>query len=134
VGAITNIASVKMDQYDPTPDDNSFLLRTDVISHVRIVGTGCQQQATRLVLGFDEPVDPAWAEDSRNYHIVALQGSRRTIRVKSAVYHAATHTVTLRPAQNVNVHKIFEIESEGRRCARRDRHGGRLAGRSEWAR
>jgi hypothetical protein len=113
VRTLTNIASVKMDQYDPTPADNSATVTTDVSPTMARAGTGCQGQPTVLVLRFDESLDAGWAQDPRNYRIVALQGSLRTIRVKSAVYHAATHTVILRPAQNLNVHKIFQLTVMG---------------------
>ena len=67
-----------------------------------------------LVLRFDEPLDPAWAQNPRNYHLVPLEGPRRMIHFRRAVYDAAAHTVTLmRPPHHLNIHNLFRLTVMG---------------------
>jgi hypothetical protein len=63
------------------------------------------------VLSFNEPLDSAKAQFPGNYQIVALggSGSHRPIRVKEAVYNAATQTVTLSPVHRLNLHDLFRL-------------------------
>jgi hypothetical protein len=64
---------------------------------------------TTLVLTFDAELDPGRAQNVANYRIVALGGSRRTMRIKAAVYDAAARTVTLRPVHQLNLHNRFRL-------------------------
>jgi virginiamycin B lyase len=105
-GTLTDKATVSMNQTDPTPADNSVTSVTDVMSVHRI---GFHSQPTTLVLTFDEPLDPGSAENLNNYRLVELSGFHRTIRIKSALYDAATRTVTLRPMHRLNLHNLFRL-------------------------
>jgi hypothetical protein len=70
---------------------------------------GFHEQPTTLVLTFDRPLDPARAQNVSSYRIIALRGLRRSIAIKSAVYDAATRTVTVSPARRLNVHFRFRL-------------------------
>jgi uncharacterized repeat protein (TIGR01451 family) len=109
-GTLTNTASVSLNQTDPTPGDNSVTELTAIASAQRM---GIHGQPTTLLLRFGAPVDPAWAENTGNYHVVQLGGSHRTIRFRSAVYDAATTTVTLRPFHRLNLHDLFRLTVVG---------------------
>jgi uncharacterized repeat protein (TIGR01451 family) len=122
-GALNDSATASMTQTDPTPADDRVTLATMVSASPPVVGapptvTGVQRfgfhvQPTTLVLTFDEQLDPIRAENASNYQIIALEGSRRSIRIKSAVYDAATRTVTLRPAHRLNLHNRFRLTVVG---------------------
>jgi virginiamycin B lyase len=109
-GTLTDQANVSLNETDPTPADNSVALATAIASVQR---TGIHGQPTTLVLRFGAPVDPAWAQNTDNYRLVVLGGSHRTIRVKSAVYDAATRTVTLKPVHRLNLHNLFRFTVVG---------------------
>jgi virginiamycin B lyase len=109
-GALTESATVSMNQTDPTPADNTVTSTTQVMSMHRM---GFHGQPTTLVLGFGAPVDPGWAQNLHNYRLVLLSGSHRTIRIKSASYDAATRTVTLRPVHRLNLHHLFRLNLAG---------------------
>jgi uncharacterized repeat protein (TIGR01451 family) len=104
-GLVTN-ASVTMDHSDPTPKDNSVSLKT---RGAGVHGTGCTHVSTVLLLAFPEPVDPAWAQNTNNYHLVDLQGTRRTVLLKSARYDTAANTVTLKPLHQQNLHRLYQL-------------------------
>jgi virginiamycin B lyase len=113
-GMLTNAAAASMDQTDPTPADNSITLPTNVIpvsvdgpTVTQVQRFGIHAQPTSLVLTFDEPLDPARAQDVRNYQIVDLAAPHRSIRITVAVYDQATQSVTLSPAQRLNFHHRF---------------------------
>jgi hypothetical protein len=99
-----------MNQTDPTLADNSVISVTDVMSVHRM---GFHSQPTMLVLSLGETVDPGSAQNLHNYRLVALAGSHRTIRIKSAIYDAATQTVILRPVHRLNLHNLFRLTVEG---------------------
>jgi virginiamycin B lyase len=105
-GSLTDRARVSLNQIDATPGDNSITLTTTIASVQRM---GIHDQPTRLELRFGAPVDPAWAQSTANYHLVRLGGSHSTIRFESAVYDAATRTVTLRPVHRLNLHDLFRL-------------------------
>jgi uncharacterized repeat protein (TIGR01451 family) len=116
-GTLTNQASVSGNEFDPTPADNSATFSTSVAAAGPIVISlqrlGLLTRTTGLVLTFDTPLDPGRAEDLHNYQLVALGGSKRTIRIKSAVYNATTRTVTLSPVQRLNLRKRFQLTVVG---------------------
>jgi streptogramin lyase len=78
-----------------------------MITDVRRPGPGARAGA--LVLSFDEPLDPAHAQDLANYRLVALGRRGRTIRVRSAVYDSATRTVSLIPAHRLRPRQHFRL-------------------------
>jgi hypothetical protein len=68
---------------------------------------GIHMQPTSLVLTFDEALDPASAASLRNYRLVDPHG--RSVRISSAVFDAKTNTVTLRPAERINLHHTYHL-------------------------
>lgn len=78
-------------------------------------------RVTGFVLTFSEDMAPAAVRDVRNYAIAdpaSYQGAAsaesvkpKTIPLKSAVYHAATRTVTLTPSRAVRAFPLFVITS-----------------------
>jgi uncharacterized repeat protein (TIGR01451 family) len=122
-GTLSDRATASMNQTDPTPADDSVILATTVSAPPTVVSlpptvTGVQRfgfhaQPTTLVLTFDEQLDPRCAQNASNYQIVALGRSRRSIRIKSAAYDAATRSVTLRPVHRLNLHNLFRLTVDG---------------------
>lgn len=74
---------------------------------VSVVRFGVHQQQTQLVLTFSGAVDPTQANNPANYYVVSSQG--RYIPIKSATFDPATNSVTLIPAQRLNVHYHFDL-------------------------
>jgi uncharacterized repeat protein (TIGR01451 family) len=72
---------------------------------------GYHMMPTTLLVTFDQALDAATADDPKNYEIMGPAGRR--IRVKSAVYNPANHTVTLRPSQRINIHYRYELVVDG---------------------
>jgi hypothetical protein len=66
---------------------------------------------TTVVVTFNQALNPATAQDAHDYTIIGPKG--RTIRVKSAVYDASTNTVTLHPAQRIDIHYRYELIIDG---------------------
>ena len=78
---------------------------TDVLRY------GYHEMPTTIVLAFNQALDPATADKATNYRIIGPKG--RDIRVKSAVYNAATDTVTLHPTQRIDIHYRYELIVDG---------------------
>jgi hypothetical protein len=80
---------------------------------------GIRAQPTRIVLSFDEPLNPFLADLKTNYvfrPVVrgrVLTRPRQAIRVASAVYNPATRTVTLTTAQRLNLSQVYQITVNG---------------------
>ena len=72
---------------------------------------GYHAQPTYLTISFDTALDPAPAQKAANYQIVGPNGRR--IKVRSAVYNAATDTVTLLMSQRLNVHYTYSLTING---------------------
>ena len=64
-----------------------------------------------LVVSFNESLDPVSAVNLRNYRITGPAG--RSVRIRSAVFDAATNTVTLRPADRINLHHTYHLTLVG---------------------
>src|SRR5262249_47895534 len=86
---------------------------------LRLQRFGTRPRATRIVLSFDEPMDPARAELTSNYvfrRVVRghpLNGPRQRIGVTSAVYDPVKHTVTLQPAKRLSLLQVYQIRVYG---------------------
>jgi hypothetical protein len=81
---------------------------------------GFHTQPTHIAMTFNESLNPITVQDIDNYRIIAHGpdgrfGTRddRTIRVKSAAYDATTNTVTLIPAQRLDLHRRYELIVNG---------------------
>ena len=81
---------------------------------------GFHHQPTALVLTFDRPLDPARAELTSNYRLVALfHGGRLRVPVAiaSAVYDPVQNTVTLTPKPHgrpfLPLHREYELTVVG---------------------
>jgi hypothetical protein len=68
---------------------------------------GVHHQRTELVVTFDGTVDPVKAENTGNYSVLTRSG--KTIPIKSAIFNPSTNSVTLVPAQRLNVHEHFRL-------------------------
>ncbi len=80
---------------------------TDPPTVVSVHRFGIHMQPTVLVLGFGAELDPAFAQDTRNYKIVGPTG--RSIGIRTAVYDPTAKTVTLRPRTRINLHENYHL-------------------------
>jgi hypothetical protein len=72
---------------------------------------GYHMQPTYLVINVDGPLSSSPAENVSNYKIVGPGGGQ--IKVGSAIYDAATNTVTLVPASRLNLHWKYHLTING---------------------
>ena len=72
---------------------------------------GYHAQPTYLLLDFNGPLDPTTAQNVSNYHILGPAGHR--IKVISAIYDPATHTVTVVPVERLNIHRKYRLTVNG---------------------
>jgi len=68
---------------------------------------GIHMQPTRLVLTFNDGLDPASAENMANYKIVDPSG--RPVAIDSVTFDAALNTVTIRPKTRINIHHTYRL-------------------------
>ena len=68
---------------------------------------GFHADPTRIVLGFSSPLDPARAQDLRNYRIV--DPGNKAVSIDSATYDPAASTVTLRPHARLVLHRLSKL-------------------------
>ena len=68
---------------------------------------GFHADPTRIVLTFSAPLDPARAQDVRNYRIVGPGGE--AVAIDSATYDPAADTVTLDPHTRLNLHQLYKL-------------------------
>ena len=78
---------------------------------VSLVRFGFHMQQTFLVVTFSSTLDATPAEDVNNYKIVTMAGL--VIPVSGAVYDPATLTVTLFPAERLDLHKFYQLTVNG---------------------
>ena len=74
---------------------------------VAVKRLGIHMQQTVLVLSFNDGLDPTSAQNLSNYKIVGPDG--RSVSIGSAVFDAATNTVTLRPTSRINLHHTYHL-------------------------
>ena len=72
---------------------------------------GVHDHPTTLVLTFDKPLEPASAQNLRNYRLVNPHS--RPARIIAAVYQPSTLTVTLHPAQRLDIHRTYTLTVVG---------------------
>ncbi len=68
---------------------------------------GVHMHPTVLMLTFSSALDPSTAENVHNYRIVDPSGRR--VAIESAVYNATANTVTLQPAERINLHHTYQL-------------------------
>jgi len=96
----------------PTPTGSGAPgARSDGPRVVSVRRYGIHMMPTTIVLTFDELLDPAAAQDVNNYRITDRGGTR--IAIRSAVYDAATQTVTLHPSQRIGIHHSYTLMVRG---------------------
>jgi len=72
--------------------------------------SGIHHEPTQIVLTFDQGMAPASVENTNNYLVRTGPHDRyRTVRIRSATYSAAAHTVTLVTAQHLNIHYDYKL-------------------------
>lgn len=120
-GTFTNVIQVQGLQTDPDPANSTASLTATVTTQppviegpqvVSVVRNGVHWQPTSIVVTFNADLDPARAQDVANYRIQAP--GRRLVPVLSAIYDAASRSVTIRPAHRLNIHHPFSLTINGR--------------------
>jgi uncharacterized repeat protein (TIGR01451 family) len=125
-GMLIDRVGVAANETDPTPNDNLTALTTRSIAAgvppivVALQRFGFHAQPTSLVLTFSTALDPASAQNTANYRIVTLGVSGRggsivghVIAVSAAVYDRSTLTVTLFPAERLDIHNLYQLTVNG---------------------
>ncbi len=91
---------------------------TDPPQVAKVLRFGFHDQKTFVMIDFNGPLDATSAEAIANYTIAGPVGkhghSSQRIKVGSALYDAATHTVTLVPTARLNIHKTYTLTINGR--------------------
>jgi uncharacterized repeat protein (TIGR01451 family) len=133
-GTLQDTAAVGAKETDPSPADNTVARTTTVApaggggptSTTVAPSTGAvapiitsvhrfgfHLRPTTLVLTFDQTLDPARAQDLTNYHLVAMDGPRGTVRIRSAAYDPAARTVTLTPMHRLYLYHRYRLTVVG---------------------
>jgi type VI secretion system secreted protein VgrG len=121
---LSNTVAVTATETDPNPTNNvNQVVTTAVIAAmpppvdtagptvVRLQRFGFHARPTRLVLTFNEALNPARAIDRANYRLTGPHGA--VIRIRSATYDPTSRSVTLRPVHLLNLHHIFRLVVRG---------------------
>jgi hypothetical protein len=74
---------------------------------------GFYSQPTTLVLTFSTPLDPARAQDLRNYQLSEVGHHGRTIRLLSARYDPSANAVTVAPARRLSLRATYLLTVHG---------------------
>jgi large repetitive protein len=90
---------------------SALTVQTDGPQVTSVLRYGYHFQPTLLVISFNGPITAASAQDVSNYKIVGLDGHR--IKIKSAVYDAATDRVILKPVQRLSIHHKYTLTING---------------------
>ena len=72
---------------------------------------GVHMKPTTIMLTFNQPLDPALAQDVHEYHLVDPQG--HIVPIKSAVYDPTADTVTLYPKYRIDLHRTYKLTVYG---------------------
>jgi hypothetical protein len=89
---------------------SSLIVSPETIDGPRVVSIqrdGYHAMPTRLVIDFNDALDPTSAQDPHNYRITGP--GKKVIRVVAASYNQANHTVTLDPARRLDLHKRYTL-------------------------
>jgi hypothetical protein len=93
---------------------------------VSVARYGYHEMPTTIDVLFNEALDSAVAEDAKDYQIIGPAG--RVIRIKSAQYDAADDSVTLHPAQRINIHHRYTLVFMGKNTGGLANTSGELLG------
>ena len=78
---------------------------------------GYHDQATYLVIYFNDPLDPTSAENVSNFTIAGPVNepghTSHRIHVGSAIFDSATNSVTLVPTGRINIHHTYTLTING---------------------
>ena len=81
---------------------------------------GYHAHPTRLLVGFNEPMDKSRAEDVSNYRLVSLGpdgllGTRddRVIRIKRVAYDPASHVLIISPSHRLPLRMLYRLTING---------------------
>jgi hypothetical protein len=97
---------------NPTPTPAPTLtVGIDGPHFVGVQRFGIHPMLTTVVLTFDMPLGGGAARNVRNYRITDTRGAR--ISVRSAVYDVEAHTVTLRTARRISIHRPYKLVIRG---------------------
>ena len=77
----------------------------------KVVRYGFHTQPTYLLVSFNGPLEPKSAQNPLNYQILGPGGHR--VKIASAIYDSATDTVTLVPAERLNIHRTYRLTVKG---------------------
>ena len=94
-----------------SPADQFTFATTTGPTVVSLARFGFHMQPTSLVLTFSSPLAAGPAENVANYQILTPSGA--VVPISSAVYDPASLTVTLYPAQLLNVHDVYQLTVNG---------------------
>jgi uncharacterized repeat protein (TIGR01451 family) len=130
-GTLTASATASANENDPSTDNNTAMASSSAVEPTivqnptptatptagidgpRVVAVqrfGIHAMPTTVVLIFDAPLGAA-AWNVKNYRITDPGGAR--IAVRSAVYDAVVHTVTLRMARRISIHRPYKLVIRG---------------------
>jgi uncharacterized repeat protein (TIGR01451 family) len=126
-GILTASATASATETDPTVANNTATASASAVDPVtippppatfidgphivKVKRFGIHTMPTTLVLTFDSPLGPSAARNVKNYQITDPKGA--SIAIRSAVYDAAAHTVTLRPSQRISIHHPYKLLIRG---------------------
>jgi uncharacterized repeat protein (TIGR01451 family) len=119
-GAWTNAATIThADQYDQDIANSTaelVVVARPVPAVVSLRRFGYLEQRSQFVLTFSAALDPARAEDIRNYRLAPIGPKGHLgpeIRLASAVYDPLTLTVAIHPARHVYLFQRYELVVNG---------------------
>ncbi|WP_406696292.1 hypothetical protein V5E97_35405 [Singulisphaera sp. Ch08] len=140
-GTLSNTARVRANEPDPGPVNNETTLTLTVTSATPspplvVEGfrrSGIHRQPTRLVLTFNQPLQPATAVDVSNYRLVGLGRDRRFgtrndrhIAMRSVKLDPTGRVVTLTPIVRLPIRLRFQLTVAGAESVGLTSTSGRL--------
>ena len=124
-GTLSASATASATETDPTPANNTAVASaaavdatiptlsggTDGPHIVSVKRFGIHMIPTTVVLTFDVPLGASAARNVKNYLITDTSGAK--VGVRSAIYNAAAHTVTLRTLRRISIHHPYKLVIRG---------------------
>jgi hypothetical protein len=114
---VRSLSAVFSDTGTFSASESSLVVSTDGPQVTSALRYGLHAQPTYLLLHFNGPLDPASAQNPSNYWIVGPSSKpghvSQRIRVGTAIYDPATHSVTLVLTERLNVHWLYHLTVNG---------------------